>query len=266
MVRPEPPCLSILVLTEDSGGDGGATIIAIVRKTLLFIKPQARLKRVVLEPQSEDARRAMHGTHWKSKKALQRQKLILLGRVIAAKLLEEEGPGFVFFHVDGDRAWADRASSDAVEEFELFVQNYVKQALDNNLRRKRREHGESVDEESLQRDIEAALGRMLRLTPFYSIEAWLYQNTAEARKLCETHCGKHLSTITDWEQDRGQLDEVLKPKRDDFSCLGARHNRALAENGFPAQAAFDAGKSYAHAVLAMLDNKELTGALACTYS
>lgn len=266
MVRSEPPCLSILVLTEDSAVEGCETILAIVKKMLFLADGYVRTHRIRLEPQDADAKRAMRGNLWKSTSSFDRSKIVLLGRIIAAKLLEENPPGFVFFHVDGDRAWAERAKSENVEKFESFIRQYVRQSLDHILRRKRREHGETLDEDSLQHEIDIALSRMLRLTPFYSIEAWLYQNTAEARRLCQLHCGKHIAKISDWEKDRGQLDEVLKPKSDGFSCLGARHNRALAENGFPAQAAFDAAKSYAHDVMTMLDNKELTDAVAATYS
>ncbi|MCK6589196.1 MAG: hypothetical protein L6Q76_16615 [Polyangiaceae bacterium] len=226
----------------------------------------ARTHRIVLEPQDESAKRAMRGNLWKSTRPSDRSKIIDLGRSIAAKLLEEDGPGFVFFHVDGDRVWSERTTSENVEKFDAFVRDFVRQTLDNVLRRKRRKAGEPLNEEALQHEIETALSRLFRLTPFYSIEAWLYQNTVEARRLCGLHCGKHISAISEWEKDRSLLDEVLKPKSKEFSCLEDRHNIVLAENGFPAESAFGAGKSYAHAVMAMLDSKELLGALASTYA
>lgn len=265
-MRSAPPCLSILVLTEDSAADGCETIIILAKKMMLLANEHARTHRIALEPQGLDAKRAMRGNLWKSTSSFDRPKIVLLGRIIAAKLLEKDCPGFVFFHVDGDCAWTQRSKSENVAKFEGFVRDYVRQSLDNTLRRQRSDRGEPLDEGTLQREVEAALGRMLRLTPFYSVEAWLYQNTNEGRKLCEAHCGKHIDQIQDRERDRGQLDEVIKPKSKEFSCLEAKHNSALAEKSFPAEAAFNAGKSFADAVMAMLNNKELIDALASTYA
>jgi hypothetical protein len=113
---------------------------------------------------------------------------------------------------------------------------------------------------------DAALGRFIQLTPFYSIEAWLYQNIAEARRICEASCGRHIELFNAWEADRGLLDQVFKPKSKETSCLEDKHNRALAEKSFPAEAAFNADKSYAAAVMDLLDRPDLRAAVACTYA
>src|SRR5262249_8721635 len=102
-------CLSILVLTEDSASDGHETITALAKKMLDQVVPGCRTNRIEFEPQNAVAKRAMHGNLWKSRSPRDRQKLVDLRQTIATKLVEgklvdgEAVPGFVFFHVDGDR-------------------------------------------------------------------------------------------------------------------------------------------------------------------
>ena len=104
--------------------------------------------------------------------------------------------------------------------------------------------------------------RLIPLAPFYSIESWLYQNTAVARRICnENGCKQHFEQFEEWERDRGQLDEMVKPKSRDFCCLGSQNNRRLAEENFPAEAALDAGKSFLDAVWSLTENTTLTNAL-----
>lgn len=257
----EEPCLSILVLTEDSAKDSVDTIATLAKKMLLLADKAARTNRIELEPQREGAREAMRGNLWKSAKPFDRPKLIALGRAIAAKLLEARVPGFVLFHVDGDRVWADRASSENVEKFGEFVRRYVEQSVHQALCEQQKTRPLAVD---VERDKAAAMKRLLRLTPFYSIEAWLYQNTAEAIRLCSARCGRHSAKIKAWEADRGALDEVHKPK--DELCLGSEHNQALAGPGFPSEDVYYAGKSYEAAVSKLFECEELLTALSRTYA
>ena len=259
MVNREKPCLSILLLTEDDAEDGFKTIAALAKKMFLQIDSASRTHRIDFQPQGDDARRAMRGNRWKSTKPSDHANIVLLGRAIAAKLLEQDeagqpGFGFVLFHVDGDRPWSERDESENVEKFGAFVVQYVEQSLDAALRRQK------VAAADIDRERAAALSRLRRLTPFYSIEAWLYQNTAEARRLCEDSCGRHLERIADWEADRGLLDEIEKPK--DELCLQAAHNNyCLATAQFPAEEALRVDKSYAASVMHLLDCADLCAAL-----
>lgn len=106
------PCLSILLLTEDSGCDSHETLRALVKKMLLLVDPacQTQPQRLELCPQPEHAARAMHANIWKSRSPRDRFKLVDLRETIATKLLEEDG--FVFFHFDGDRPWGERTESE----------------------------------------------------------------------------------------------------------------------------------------------------------
>lgn len=65
------------------------------------------------------------------------------------------------------------------------------------------------------------------MTPFYSIEAWLYQNTKRVRELCERRCGKHLQLIDGWQRDRRALEEIEQPKKQ--LCIRNDENHELAE-------------------------------------
>jgi hypothetical protein len=249
------PCLSILILTEDSAADAHETITALVKKMLQLLVPGCQTHRVDFEPQGENAARAMHGNRWKSRNPRDRQKIVDLRQSIATKLVEgtEHVPGFVMFHIDGDRRWAEQSSSENVTRFEEFVRTYVEPIVSTALARQGRAE-----------EIPARMARLRRLTPFYSVEAWLYQNTGEARRLCETSCGRHVQQIEAWEAAREELDEIEKPK--ESLCIAAEHNRTLATLGFPAAAVFAVEKSYTATVLHLLDCPDLCTALARTYA
>jgi hypothetical protein len=263
VVKRDAPRLSFLILSEDSAPDACEPIEALLKRMLLLVDPHVQTHRIWFEPRDESARSAMRGSNWKAKPdEFGYPKLVLLGRIIAAKLLEEaDAPGFVVFHIDGDTPWADRGASDNVEKFPAFVRDYVAQGLDAALRKRR---DKPLDEDALARAKEAALARLLRLTPFWCIEAWLYQNTALVHRLCEERCGAHLDQIKSWREDRGALDELPTPKK--AICLGSQHNVDLARIHYPAKDVFDADKSYAAAVMSLLDCPDLCAALERTWA
>jgi len=221
-VKRDAPRLSFLILSEDSAPDACKPIEALVKRMLLLVDPVVQTQRIEFEPRSEEALLAMQGTNWKAEpNDFFYPKLVLLGRIIAAKLLEEEdAPGF--------------------------------------------ERARTLDEDALIQAKEAALVRLLRLTPFWCIEAWLYQNTALVHRLCKQHCGAHLDQIKGWAADRGGLDEIPTPKT--AICVGSKHNAELSQRQFPAEAVFAADKSFAAAVMALLDCPDLCAALARTWA
>jgi hypothetical protein len=254
VVSRDAPCLSMLVLTEDRAGDSHKTLVALVKRMLLLVDGRCGTHRVRFEPSNAGAQVAMHGNLWKSTDERNRPKRVILGKAIAEKLMEGgECPGFALFHFDGDRAWGDRASCENIPHFETFVQRYVEPLVVAILKKNGREH-----------EATARMSRLRRLTPFYSIEAWLYQNTIEARRLCAATCGKHLEVITAWEGNRGALDEISKPK--DVLCVKDRCNHELASHGFPQEQAFAVGKSYADTVMRLLECGDLCAAVGRTHA
>ena len=254
MVSRDAPCLSMLVLTEDRAEDSHRTLVALIKRMLLLVDPSCGTHRVRFEPSNAGAQVAMHGNLWKSTDERNRPKRVILGRAIAEKLMEGgECPGFALFHFDGDRAWSDRASCENVPKFEAFTRRYVEPLVSAILKKNGLEH-----------EAAARMSRLRRLTPFYSIEAWLYQNTNEARRLCAVACGKHVNMIDEWEAKRGALDEISKPK--DLLCFKDRCNCELASHGFPHEEVFSAGKSYAETVMGLIECADLCAAIVRTYT
>jgi hypothetical protein len=64
-----------------------------------------------------------------------------------------------------------------------------------------------------------------------------------------------------WEQDRGALDEIAKPKEE--VCFKGRHNRQLAE-GLDVDAVYYAEKSLHHTVERLHQSEPRRAALAVT--
>jgi hypothetical protein len=99
--------------------------------------------------------------------------------------------------------------------------------------------------------------------PFYSIEAWLFQHTTVAIRLCREKYQSHdVGVFETWRQDRAALDDVEKPK--EAVCLKSVHNLELAGSGYPAQEVFDAGRSYRECVLRLQTSTELKALLDAT--
>ncbi|MFH1466644.1 MAG: hypothetical protein ABIO70_19820 [Pseudomonadota bacterium] len=238
------PALSVLVLTEDGSSYAPDTLTALARKMFCQVEPACQTQRIEFEPQDERERRSMAGNLWKSTNSRDEPKRRDLVRAIVTKLLEPGVPGFVLFHIDGDRPWAAAATSENVAKFEELIRAPVRRAL----------AGRSPD----------PLPKLLPVVPFYSIEAWLYQNTTKVRSEmkgqhgCKQGDRKKLAT---WEADPALLDEVEAPK--DHFCLGGTHNLALTA-AFPADKVLGAGKSFAAAVQSMKACQPLVKALAAT--
>lgn len=240
------PIGSLLVLTEDSGADGHATIIALLKRMLRLIAPEYQSHRLGVEPRDEAAQRAVRGTGWKSADPRVTDML----RTIATKLGRDDG--FVFFHVDGDRPWRDRASSENRAKFEGLIRNRVRQLL----------AGRAVASSA---DTDRRIARLFLIVPFYSVEAWLYQHTEVALELCRDHYqGRDVERFDAWRQDRASLEEVVQPK--DAVCLGATHNLALAGPRYPADEVYAAERSYTETVHTLLACDDLTALLQKTAS
>jgi hypothetical protein len=213
------PALSILVLTEDSSPQAHETISALARRMLQLVDEDTATHRIRFQP--TEARRAVHANRWQSRH--HHPELVDLKREIARKILEDEVPGYVLFHFDGDRPWSERHASTTIEKFRQFIRG-LRPLVEQNLRaRGLLRNGDDVDA-----IVDDRLGRVREVVPYYSVESWLYQSTARLRELCQAGCGKHLDLIGQWEADRTLLDEVRKPKEQ--LCIGSTKNRDLAES------------------------------------
>lgn len=238
------PGVTILLLTEDSGGDAHATHAALLRAMLRLVAPGHDASRVAVDPADEKQRAVMRGNRWDSGKAAQEPERRALVRSIATRICQNN-LHFVAFHYDGDRPWAERGGCPRHAVFAQKILTPVRQLVAN------------VRDGAQQRK---ALARVVTLVPHHSVEAWLYQNTSAARGLCvRHHDGRDAERFDAWEADRGALDEVEKPK--EATTLADRHNRELAEDGFPAATVYGVGKSFHAAVEALRACDDLRGAL-----
>lgn len=242
-----------MVLTEDSGAGAYDTVRALAKEMLKLLVPDVQTHRIDFKPlEDANACRAMHANLWKSKNPLDQPNIRLLIRSIITELLKPNG--FVLYHLDGDRPWSEHESSENEHEFrarmlppiEAGLRSHLKQPPDSNASSER-------------------MKRLRLLVPFYSIEAWLYQNTREARRLCEEEgCKQCPAKIVLWEKNRASLDEVTQPKGE--LCFQDKHNAHLATSGFPAREVFEAEASFTRAVEGLLECDELTTELERTYA
>ena len=266
---------SVLVLSEDSGEGAHDTLATLAKKMFLLIDPACQTQHVRFEPpESEGARQALRGNLWKSELPRDQPKRRDLIGYVATKLFE--GPrSFVLFHLDGDRTWSEaRSSSPAAEsenvlKFRRFIEHEVLQFVELRRRRMAEIPRRSVGVSSAPSPAPGAhvpdMRQLLLAVPFYSIEAWLLQNVERAKELCTKHprCGgAHVPILEEWARYRGALDEVPRPKEQ--ICFRDAHNRDLAGPGFPAEAVYDARKSFAETVDHLMECPMLLAALEST--
>ncbi|AUX43751.1 hypothetical protein SOCE26_052060 [Sorangium cellulosum] len=238
--------VSIVILTEDSGADGRATVEALVGRMLELVAPGYGRHRVDFLPSEPREEEAMRGNVWKTdgRNPVDHERRVRLLRYIARKLLLPDT--FVVFHIDGDRPWSERSTSENLAKFDRRVLTVLPQVVERghaNAPRTRRK-GKGGDEPPAP---VLQLGHLLLVCPFRSIEAWLYQNVRRASEICRReHAGRHVGDIEAWEGKREELDELPAP--DDVLCLKKAYNLELASHGFPTQLAYDARKSFAESV------------------
>jgi hypothetical protein len=243
-----------MVLTEDSSKESFDTVRALAREMLKLLVPRVQTDRIGFKPlEDESARRAVQANLWKSTRAEDRPSIILLIRTIINELLKTDG--FVLYHIDGDRPWSQRTTSDNVRQFQKLMLAPIREGLREVLSKRNRPEVEHAER----------LTRLRLLVPYYSIEAWLYQNTQEAARICEEEgCKRCRPMLEAWAQARASLDEVVRPK--DVLCLRDKYNAHLASSGFPADEVYAAESSFAQVVEELLDCSALTSALEQTYA
>lgn len=252
--------LSILLLTEDSAKQAHHVLEAITRKLFRQLDPACDLQpaKVRFEPATEDARQVARANNWK---APAHRHLVAFRQYIATQLVLEHG--FVVFHVDGDRVYAQRHTGENVRKFDELIRRPVRVILEGPPPR-RRERRSPLPPAA---DVEERLAKLFLLAPFYSIESWLYQNIRLAARLCQSNpacLGQCLERLSAWAAERGALDEVNQPKKQ--LCFKDRHNAELAGAGYPTAEVLAAGKSLHDAFTPMRDCPALVRALATTHA
>ncbi|QRK11085.1 hypothetical protein JQX13_14030 [Archangium violaceum] len=250
----------ILVLTEDSGKQAQPTIQKLLKEALKLVVEGVDLNpaRVRIEPlpENERARQAVSANKWKEQPPT--RETIFLLNLIAAQLVVQPA-GFVVFHFDTDRVWTDRHTSENRQKFEEIIRDGVRRIL-------RGEAPQPVNPRprspQTAEQIETALGRLIILSPCYSIESWLYQATHELLAYCRNRheSEEHVQLIESWSVDRTLLDGVSRPKDDALPCVGDRHNEELAK-AFPAEDVWLAERSFFESIERLRSCSSLIAAL-----
>lgn len=226
---------ALLLLTEDSGGQGVETLRAIVGKMLRLVEPMADVNRVGFDPAEGPARAAMNFNGWKDRGPAGDRKRIDLRTSIATQLLHRDGLGFVVLHFDGDLRWSDSEGGTQGPNWEAF-RRLLLPAIELLLRQKNQPE---------------RIAQLLFVVPFRCMESWLYQNRDLALRIYReqgTAPAQDLKRFEqDWCDDPGALDEQAQcPK--DLVRLADRHNQRLAAEQFPAERTYQLGKSFAASV------------------
>lgn len=242
---------SVLVLSEDRSEDAIPTIQALLRHMLAHVNPNSPVDALLLEPFEDSlASKVVFGNVWKSAKGTAPAITVRLAQRLARQILQG---GFVVHHVDGDTTWADRASSENVGAYERVIASKVRALL-----LAQRPEGKARKLTPLEAD--EAMKRLIVLMPFWCIEAWLFQNTAEARQHCADESHGCRARLDDWDADRTRLDEERTPKK--LLCFGSSRNLALARGDFPSGHILAARTSYYAAVERLRSCEALVVALA----
>lgn len=252
--------LEFLVLTEDSSKTAEQVQQKIVRLLLRSLDSRANTARVSFAAlPAGPARDVLRGNRWREQplRSPLDEGLRLLVLRIASHLASSQR--FCSFHYDGDTPWSERERSIADGKFDEVIVRSLRRLLTERHAPKRRANtiglpnaaeNELTDEQRTQR-VEAALARLLPVVPYYSIEAWLFQNTDELRVACGERSAEAnvveqcRARCDEWAADRALLDEIDQVK--ESVCVKDTANDRLAES--LSNAVFDAllaaGKSLA---------------------
>lgn len=235
--------MRILILTEDGAPTATKTIEHVFKRLLRAAYPTIRTDKIDFLPRPLQHKRIMSGNKWRSEDPRDREEIIALARDIATEAAVRDG--FVVFHFDGDTEWTHRASARTPSQFEAKIvshsQRYVRDMMEKNPKI------ESFNDE-----------KVIRLVPYYAIEAWLFQNFDECERLA-TQPADH-AQLTQWRADRGLLDELEQP--DEKLSIGKSRNLPLAEtfSNATVRDVVAAGKSLAALVENLQCNATLTAA------
>ena len=238
-----PPALYVALASEDSSKTSHEVLGVLVSALFKRVEPAMDTSGVEFSPPCFDA---LTPTKWRTRKL--RDALLRFARAVVTNLLTDER-AFVVVHADGDTRWSERSQSTTHDDFTTYVLSKIRSVL--------RQKVEAAQAEDV-------LERLFLLVPFYSVESWTYQNTAQALHVCdERGWDDERARFEEWEQDRAALDEVLKPKA--LSRLGSKYNLRLAATQYPAEAVEEAQTSFHAAVEQLRACAPLCAALRFTY-
>ncbi len=235
---------TVLILTEDKAG--WEVVRTIVGKSFQEIDPEANVWPDDLWSRpTEKAARAARGSYWKSTAERDEPDRRELIREITTHLLRPRG--FVVFHFDGDEPWSRRGHSENVAKWSRFCVHVAQ-----NIQQHRKDP-ELVSD---------TLSRLLRVTPFYCMESWLYLATNSVLAECtSSHGAAHHDVIRALASVTSQIAEVVQPWK--AWCLGKTANDRLVHS-FPTMEAYELQQSFHETMERMMACADLVEALKST--
>jgi hypothetical protein len=236
---------------EDGSSHALKVLERIAKKMLKQVDPKVQTHKLSFDI-LQASRKCAKPSDWGSQKQCRYQDKVALQRSVASALAQKQ---VVLFHYDGDVAWSCKDNAHNAKTFDAEIRAKVRATLATRNVGVFRSQGRSAPRATsrTEDEVNQLLTRLVDVVPYYSIEAWLYQNTRDAIALCDNHCnGADVGQFKRWAADRSLLDEVERPK--DNIRLGSRFNEQLA-SGIPAEDVLAVGKSWA-AVVERLRNCE----------
>lgn len=242
------PRVRFYMLTEDSGTHSHATWTALLRRMCRIVDGSCDTgpEVFVVETPEPSAMQVMSGNGWREKTSHRR--MVEFWRTIAEQL---GGEKIVIFHVDGDVPWSRRKDSLNVAAVEKIVLRRLRDTLEDVLN-------------CAPAEIDARMQFFVAVHPFREIEAWLFHNFDELRRICARRGMPVPARVDVWEAQGEALEEEEHPK--ERMPFKAEHNRDLAENAFPADRLHSLGSSFHAAVRALEQCAPLRRALESTYA
>lgn len=239
MVSTVAPALACALYSEDraDAGQDFAVLHELLLGMLQQLEPGLKTNHIKIEPAQPVRKERVCGSFWKERPSArpgaQESRRRLIKDVAAAIRLGR----LVFFHVDADAVWAERARCEhAGVHWPRFVHDVLTVL---------RNAGAVIERAELDHVLILAM-------PFWEIESWAYANVARLREILAEP--GDLAALARWQDDLGQLDEIADIK----DCLSIRDARTLElvkrAHGFPADGLVAAGRSYAAVVTRLRDS------------
>jgi hypothetical protein len=231
--------MKVIIFSEDGSEKTFRAIQKIFKASLRLTSNSALSQLVEVLPRDDGKQAILSGNKWRSTASRDQREITELCRAIADEISKEKV--FIVFHFDGDKAWSERTQSTIASEFDNKIERRVRAIL--------------VDKKTDEAEISRRLKHLIRMTPFYCIESWLYQNTAHSCSLLDKYFqGEKKDVCEKWSKNRPSIDEILMIWS--FIPLGKRFNLDLSENGWPRDAAFASKTSFHNFVNSMSQNTE----------
>lgn len=230
--------VTITVVSEDGSPSGQSTVLKFIKRAAISVCATCQPQNLKCEPREAALQKqSISGNLWKSGEPRDHVKIVQLRQYLATRL--GRASSLVFYHFDGDVPWNERERCENKTKFERAILDGVIQLL--------AKPPHAVGTARSKEQIDECISRLILVVPFYSIEAWLFQNTEQLIEHCKKRCSRschleHKKVLLTWATKPEILEELEKPK--DEYCLKGTKNLELAETSFPWPKLESVGKSF----------------------